>query len=140
MYLDNNFSEYSKLPKLRRQAMTIRFEKALGLLPAGYRHVFILRDVCGYGNKQVAKMLRITEGTCTSHLFRARNALIWLLPELYPFPPGQFLEWSKNQLKIFRGAYANPVMPGKNCKIFNDDYQHDTIPNRGQVECNFDFH
>lgn len=44
-------------------------------LPAGYRTVFNLFAVEGYGHKEIASMLNITEGTSKSQLNKARGIL-----------------------------------------------------------------
>ena len=50
-------------------------EKAILSLPAGYRTVFLLVEVEGYGHKEVARMLDISEGTSKSQLSRAKKML-----------------------------------------------------------------
>lgn len=57
-------------------------EKAIQLLPAGYRSVFLLVEVEGYTHKEVAKMLKIAEGTSKSQLYRAKLVLQKLLADL----------------------------------------------------------
>ena len=44
-------------------------------LPDGYRMVFNLYAIEDYSHKQIAEMLKITESTSKSQLFKARNAL-----------------------------------------------------------------
>ena len=50
-------------------------EKAILSLPGGYRAVFVLIEVEGYSNKEVGKMLGISEGTSKSQLFHAKKKL-----------------------------------------------------------------
>ncbi len=47
----------------------------LRTLPAGYRAVFNLYAIEGYGHKEIADMLGITEGTSKSQLSKARAML-----------------------------------------------------------------
>lgn len=47
----------------------------LRTLPAGYRAVFNLYAIEGYGHKEIAEMLGITEGTSKSQLSKARAML-----------------------------------------------------------------
>ncbi|TXK25013.1 sigma-70 family RNA polymerase sigma factor [Pontibacter qinzhouensis] len=47
----------------------------LQTLPAGYRAVFNLYAIEGYGHKEIADMLGITEGTSKSQLSKARAML-----------------------------------------------------------------
>lgn len=44
-------------------------------LPVGYRTVFNLYAIEGYSHKEIAEMLRISEGTSKSQLARARDIL-----------------------------------------------------------------
>lgn len=50
-------------------------EKAIQRLPEGYRSVFVLIEVEGYGHKDVAEMLGISVGTSKSQLFYAKKKL-----------------------------------------------------------------
>jgi len=44
-------------------------------LPEGYKTVFLLCAIEGYGHQEIAKMLEISEGTSKSQLFKARKML-----------------------------------------------------------------
>ena len=50
-------------------------EKAIRQLPDGYRAVFVMIEVEGYSHKEVAEMLKISEGTSKSQLFHAKKML-----------------------------------------------------------------
>mgnify|MGYP005988936411 CR=1 FL=1 len=50
-------------------------EKAIQMLPSGYRTVFILIEVEGFAHKEVADLLGITVGTSKSQLFYAKKKL-----------------------------------------------------------------
>lgn len=50
-------------------------EKAIMALPNGYRTVFVLIEVEGYGHQEVADLLGITVGTSKSQLFYAKKRL-----------------------------------------------------------------
>jgi RNA polymerase sigma factor (sigma-70 family) len=54
-------------------------EKAILSLPEGFRMVFTLIEIEGYGHKEVAEMLNISEGTSKSQLFHAKKKLRELL-------------------------------------------------------------
>ena len=56
-------------------------EKAIALLPPGYRQTIVLHDIEGYKHKEIAEILDITEGTSKSQLFHARKALRKYLSE-----------------------------------------------------------
>ena len=51
------------------------FESAIGRLPEGARHIFVLHDVEGYKHGEIAAMLGITSGTSKAQLHRARMML-----------------------------------------------------------------
>lgn len=57
----------------------IDLERALAMLPEGYRVVFVLHDVEGFGHAEIGQQLGISEGTSKSQLFHARRALRSLL-------------------------------------------------------------
>jgi RNA polymerase sigma factor (sigma-70 family) len=59
-------------------------DKAIAELPAGYRAVFCLVEVEGYGHSEVAQLLGITEGTSKSQLYHAKRVLQRKLQYLYP--------------------------------------------------------
>ena len=60
-------------------AERIDLERALALLPAGYRTVLLLHDLEGYKHEEIGRMLGIAAGTSKSQLFNARRALRQLL-------------------------------------------------------------
>ena len=51
------------------------FESAIGRLPEGARHIFVLHDVEGYKHGEIAAMLGVTAGTSKAQLHRARMML-----------------------------------------------------------------
>jgi RNA polymerase sigma-70 factor (ECF subfamily) len=53
----------------------IDLERAIAMLPAGARDVFVLHDVYGYTHDEIASMLGIVAGTSKSQLTRARGLL-----------------------------------------------------------------
>lgn len=57
----------------------ISMERAIAELPRGYRTIFILHDVEGYGHDEIARMLEISEGTSKSQLHKARLKLRGLI-------------------------------------------------------------
>lgn len=62
-----------------RVAEQIDLDRAIALLPDGYRTVFVLHDVEGYPHAEIAARLEISEGTSKSQLFHARRTLRALL-------------------------------------------------------------
>ncbi|HET9441420.1 MAG TPA: sigma-70 family RNA polymerase sigma factor [Longimicrobiales bacterium] len=57
----------------------IDLEKALSLLPVGYRTVLVLHDLEGYRHEEIAEQLGIAAGTSKSQLFHARRYVRALL-------------------------------------------------------------
>ncbi len=57
----------------------IDLEKAIALLPDGYRAVLVLHDVEGFTHEEIAARLSISAGTSKSQLFWARRAIRGLL-------------------------------------------------------------
>jgi RNA polymerase sigma-70 factor, ECF subfamily len=57
----------------------VDLERALELLPDGYRTVLVLHDVEGYRHEEIAAQLGIATGTSKSQLFHARRYVRALL-------------------------------------------------------------
>jgi RNA polymerase sigma-70 factor (ECF subfamily) len=58
-----------------RPDLRVAIERAVDLLPAGAREVFVLHDMEGYKHEEIAGMLRVDPGTSRSQLHRARLLL-----------------------------------------------------------------
>ena len=65
----------SQMPVVDRIAL----DKAIALLPPGYRAVFVLHDVEGHEHEEVARLLGCSVGTSKSQLHKARMKLRHLL-------------------------------------------------------------
>ena len=50
-------------------------QRLIDELPEGYRLVFVMYAIEGYKHSEIAKMLKISEGTSKSQLFKARKML-----------------------------------------------------------------
>ena len=59
----------------RTPELGIDFEAAIGRLPDGARHVFVLHDVEGFKHHEIAELLGVTAGTSKAQLHRARMFL-----------------------------------------------------------------
>jgi len=57
----------------------IDLERAIGLLPAGYRTVLVLHDIEGFKHSEIAERLGVSEGTSKSQLWSARRHMRRLL-------------------------------------------------------------
>ncbi|MGD2152254.1 MAG: sigma-70 family RNA polymerase sigma factor [Gemmatimonadales bacterium] len=64
-----------------RAELRSRLAWALGQLPAELETIVILHDLEGFTHPEIARVLEIPEGTCRSHLSRARRMLRELLQE-----------------------------------------------------------
>ncbi len=64
-----------------RAQLQTRLAQALGRLPGELETVVILHDLEGFTHPEIADILGIPEGTCRSHLFRARRVLRALLED-----------------------------------------------------------
>lgn len=53
----------------------VDLERAIALLPVGYREVLLLHDVEGFTHGEIGQRLGIAEGTSKSQLFFARRAM-----------------------------------------------------------------
>jgi RNA polymerase sigma-70 factor (ECF subfamily) len=62
-------------PPVRREIARVDLERALALLPRGYREAILLHDVDGYTHEEIAAMTAVEAGTSKSQLSRARSAL-----------------------------------------------------------------
>ena len=57
-------------------------EKAIKMLPDGYRTVFVLIEIEGYSHKEVAHLLGVSVGTSKSQLFYAKKKLRTIITKL----------------------------------------------------------
>jgi RNA polymerase sigma-70 factor, ECF subfamily len=57
----------------------IDLERAIGLLPPGYRTVLVLHDIEGFTHEEIGSLLGVATGTSKAQLFHARRALRVLL-------------------------------------------------------------
>ena len=57
----------------------LNLERAVGQMPAGYKQVFLLHYVEGYGHREIAQLLGLSIGTSKSQLYKARVRLRQLL-------------------------------------------------------------
>lgn len=57
-------------------------QQLIDSLPEGYRMVFVMYAIEGYKHQEIAELLKISEGTSKSQLFKARQMLQKKLKEL----------------------------------------------------------
>ena len=58
--------------RLRGTVDRIALIRAIGELPQGYRSIFLLHDVEGYGHQEIARLLHCSVGNSKSQLHKAR--------------------------------------------------------------------
>ena len=66
-------------PEQKDALARARLERALAVLPDGYREVLVMHDVIGMGHKEIAEVLKTAEGTSKSQLHKARARMRELL-------------------------------------------------------------
>jgi RNA polymerase sigma-70 factor (ECF subfamily) len=69
----------SPLDAVEGSTTRLDLDRALQQLPADYRAVVVLRDVCGLSYDEIAGTLGIPAGTVRSRIARGRSALVPLL-------------------------------------------------------------
>jgi hypothetical protein len=89
----------------------MNIEKAISLLPVGYRHVLVLHDMNGYKPAEICELLQINAGTCSSHLFNGRKTLQFLMQGKLTAKVDQYLTYSVNEMKALKAAFTNVALP-----------------------------
>lgn len=62
-------------PRLSNCADRLALKGAMASLPAGYRNIFLLHEVSGYGHREIAAMLRCSIGNSKSQLHKAKSKM-----------------------------------------------------------------
>lgn len=75
---------YAEDLRLSHSVQRIELERAIQLLPPGYRIMFILHDLEGYEHAEIASLLGCTPGNTKSQLFKARRRLREILVSCEP--------------------------------------------------------
>jgi len=61
--------------RLRHSLDRIALTRALEALPTGYRTIFELHEISGYGHREIAKLLRCSVGNSKSQLHKAKQRI-----------------------------------------------------------------
>jgi hypothetical protein len=61
--------------KLKHSLDRITLTRALEALPSGYRTIFELHEISGYGHREIAKLLRCSIGNSKSQLHKAKQRI-----------------------------------------------------------------
>ncbi len=75
--VQNNYSE-----TINTELEVEEIQQLIDALPEGYRVVFVMYAVEGYKHHEIAELLKISEGTSKSQLFKARKMLQQKINEL----------------------------------------------------------
>jgi len=67
------FNFFQREPAIRDKRIALN--RAIKNLANGYRTAFLLREVLGYSNLEIAKILNVTEGTIKSQNYKAKERL-----------------------------------------------------------------
>jgi RNA polymerase sigma-70 factor (ECF subfamily) len=68
-------SEPSALDRLEAKDVQQKIQLCINALDAEFREVIVLRDIQGFSYEEISAMLKVSEGTVKSRLFRARGAM-----------------------------------------------------------------
>ncbi len=71
-------------PEIVSQLGMIELESLIAQMPSGYRTIFNMSIMEGYSYEEISSMLNVTESTCRSQLFKAKNYLAKRIEVLYP--------------------------------------------------------
>ncbi|MFV8224902.1 RNA polymerase sigma factor [Christiangramia aquimixticola] len=72
---DEVFSVQDAYNNINSEMEVAEIQSLIDALPEGYKTVFVMYAVEGYGHAEIAEMLEISEGTSKSQLFKARKLL-----------------------------------------------------------------
>jgi RNA polymerase sigma-70 factor (ECF subfamily) len=71
--------DHTEVPRVNHEINRIDLERAIAVLPDGYREVLILHDIEGYTHEEIGGLMGIEPGTSKSQLSRARKAVRMIL-------------------------------------------------------------
>ncbi|WP_417885940.1 RNA polymerase sigma factor [Zunongwangia sp.] len=75
-FQEDEFSSYEESSNnIDEQLSVSHIQQLIDELPEGYKMVFVLYAIEGYKHQEIARMLKISEGTSKSQLFKARKML-----------------------------------------------------------------
>lgn len=84
--IEDDYLEYSKnagtTNNINSNIEVAEIQQLIDSLPEGYRMVFVMYAIDGYKHQEIAELLKISEGTSKSQLFKARQMLQAKIKEL----------------------------------------------------------
>ncbi len=69
-YIEHDYSN-----NIKTNIEVAEIQQVIDNLPEGYRMVFVMYAIEGYKHHEIADLLKISEGTSKSQLFKARQML-----------------------------------------------------------------
>ena len=75
MFITDDVASFETASRARTTETNIDLERAIGALPSHARTIFVLHEVEGYKQREIAEMTGVAEGTVKSQLHRARKLL-----------------------------------------------------------------
>lgn len=76
--------EISLSPEIMSNLTVSEIDKIIEQMPKGYKTIFRLSIIEGYSYEEISQLLEITESTCRSQVFKAKNYLAKRIELLYP--------------------------------------------------------
>ncbi|APY08865.1 RNA polymerase subunit sigma-70 [Winogradskyella sp. J14-2] len=80
--LEDDYLEQDYTNNIKTNIEVAEIQRLIDSLPEGYKMVFIMYAVEGYKHHEIAELLKISEGTSKSQLFKARQMLQTKIKEL----------------------------------------------------------
>ncbi|RED43251.1 RNA polymerase sigma-70 factor (ECF subfamily) [Winogradskyella eximia] len=80
--VEDDYLEHDSSNNINSNIEVAEIQQVIDSLPEGYRMVFVMYAIEGYKHQEIAKLLKISEGTSKSQLFKARQMLQKKIKEL----------------------------------------------------------
>ncbi|WP_179316175.1 RNA polymerase sigma factor [Winogradskyella undariae] len=80
--VEDDYLEHDSSNNINSNIEVAEIQQLIDSLPEGYRMVFVMYAIEGYKHQEIAELLKISEGTSKSQLFKARQMLQKKLKEL----------------------------------------------------------
>jgi len=80
--VEDEYIERDYTNNIKTNIEVAEIQQLIDSLPEGYRMVFVMYAIEGYKHSEIAELLKISEGTSKSQLFKARQMLQQKIKEL----------------------------------------------------------
>ncbi|NRD21667.1 RNA polymerase sigma factor [Winogradskyella litoriviva] len=80
--VEDDYLEHDASNNINSNIEVAEIQLLIDSLPEGYRMVFVMYAIEGYKHQEIAELLKISEGTSKSQLFKARQMLQKKIKEL----------------------------------------------------------